>query len=63
MTEPRPVPHEDPIAATQQFRRFVEEDLSAEVAEGRRSRNRTLLLVSAAIVLVVVVVVVILLVV
>ena len=63
MTEPGRAPHEDPIAATQQFRRFVAEDLSAEVAQGRDDRTKKLLLLIAAIVVVVVVVVVIALVV
>lgn len=56
-------PQEEPIAATQQFRRFVEEDLSAEVAQGRDNRTKKLLLSLAAVVVVVAVVVVIALVV
>jgi hypothetical protein len=58
MTEPGHAPHEEPIAATQQFRRFVEEDLSAEVAQGRESRTRKMLLLIAAIVVIIAVVVV-----
>lgn len=63
MTEPGRAPHEDPIAATQQFQRFVEEDLSAELAQDRDNRTKKLVLLIGVIVVVVIVVVVIALVV
>lgn len=63
MTEPGRAPQDDPIAATQQFRRFATEDLSAEVAQGRSERTKKLLILIAVLVVLVVIVVVIALVV